>query len=286
MPVQVELRERVYHFLFLRKPKPQHGHAVEYTVELLYVLANCTFLAGSICFFSSDLMVIGAILFLAGSLVFTVLSALNVCEQRAYQAHYESDAQLLSAGAAGPSSEQGTAERLLENGCYFLGSIAFVAGSMLYVHRFYAEVKDEQIGAWLFVWGSVVFTIASYANALGMPYVFSQQHWRGMTVRFPLEVKRRAYRLAATALCCAQLGSVCFVTDSYLYRPALATKCAEHDDNEVCVSSMPQGTLLYVVGSALYLVQSFLNLAACVVKDRASASARQSPGTGDEKGDA
>ena len=133
MPVQVELRERVYHFLFLRKPKPQHGHAVEYTVELLYVLANCTFLAGSICFFSSDLMVIGAILFLAGSLVFTVLSALNVCEQRAYQAHYESDAQLLSAGAAGPSSEQGTAERLLENGCYFLGSIAFVAGSPLRV---------------------------------------------------------------------------------------------------------------------------------------------------------
>ena len=250
------------------------------------MLANCTFLAGSICFFSSDLMVIGAILFLAGSLVFTVLSALNVCEQRAYQAHYESDAQLLSAGAAGPSSEQGTAERLLENGCYFLGSIAFVAGSMLYVHRFYAEVKDEQIGAWLFVWGSVVFTIASYANALGMPYIFSQQHWRGMTIRFPVEVKRLAYRLAATALCCAQLGSVCFVTGSYLYRPALATKCAEHDDNEVCVSSMPQGTLLYVVGSALYLVQSFLNLAACVVKDRASASARQSPGTGDEKGDA
>ena len=145
-------------------------------MELLYVLANCTFLAGSICFFDSDMMVIGAMLFLAGSVVFTVLSALNVCEQRAYQAHYESDAQLLNAGAAGPSSEQGTAERLLENGCYFLGSIAFVAGSMLYVHRFYAEVKDEQIGAWLFVWGSVVFTIASYANALGMPYIFSQQH--------------------------------------------------------------------------------------------------------------
>ena len=183
MPVQVELRERLYHFLVSPSPKPQHGHFTEYTVEVSYVLANMLFLAGSVCFLREKTMVIGAALFFGGSIIFTVLSGLNVLEQHAYRVHLESDTKLLQDQHR--PSERATPERLLENGCYFLSSVAFVFGSLLYIHRFYYKVKDEQIGAWLFVTGSVGYTLASYFNALGMPYMLvAYPH-------FPFEVRAR-----------------------------------------------------------------------------------------------
>lgn len=276
MPVQVELRQRLFHFCVGRSPKPQHGHGTEYAVELSFILANLLFVAGSICFFDSETRYVGALCFLAGSGIFAVLAAVNMLEQQAFRAHFVSEHQLLGAPEAGEHA----LPRALENGCYFVASLLFVLGSLLYVHRFYYEVKDEEIGAWLFIWGSLGYALASYFNALDIPHVFAkEQHWRGLDVNFPPEVTRAAYRLAAVALCCTQIGSICFVTGSYLYRPALATKCAEHDDDEVCVSSLPQGTWLYTIGSVLFLVQSFLNLRACVLKDRASAAAQAQKGS-------
>ena len=284
MPVQIELRARLFHWLISPSPKPEHGHYIEYTFELATVFANVLFLLGSACFLGGA-HVVGACLFFCGSLVLTVLSALNVLEQRAYRSHRAaSDAKLLllQPDDERRRAEQAAAGRLLENACYCASGAVFTLGSLLYVHRFYHRVEDERIGSWLFVAGSVGYTFATFFNALGLPYMHVA------CPHFPFGVARAAYRCAATALCCAQLGSVCFVTGSYLFRPALATQCAERDgaDTLPCTSSLRQGELLYVLGSLLFVVQSCLNVCACAVKDRASAMAKQgAAGAESERGD-
>ena len=274
MPVQIELRARLFH-CFSPSPKPQHGHRIEYTFELAAVFANLLFLAGSGCFLVAA-RVVGAGLFFCGSVVLTVLSALNVLEQRAYRSHRAaSDAKvlLLQPDDARRRAERAAAERLLENACYCASGVVFTLGSLLYVHRFYYRVENEQIGSWLFVAGSVGYTLASFFNALSLPYM----HVSDAVPRVPLEAARAAHRLAAAALCLSQLGSVCFVTGSYLFRPALATQCAERDGADAlpCASSLRQGELLYVLGSGLFVAQACLNVCACAVKDRASAAAKE-----------
>ena len=282
MPVQVELRARLFHY-FSPSPKPQHGHRIEYTFELAAVFANLLFLAGSGCFLVAA-RVVGAGLFFCGSVVLTVLSALNVLEQRAYRSHRAaSDAKvlLLQPDDARRRAERAAAERLLENACYCASGVVFTLGSLLYVHRFYYRVENEQIGSWLFVAGSVGYTLASFFNALGLPY---------MHVATPCRACRSGARrapAAAAALCLSQLGSVCFVTGSYLFRPALATQCAERDGADAlpCASSLRQGELLYVLGSGLFVAQACLNVCACAVKDRASAAAKEGAAESEGGGD-
>ena len=147
MPVQIELRARLFHWLISPSPKPEHGHYIEYTFELATVFANVLFLLGSACFLGGA-HVVGACLFFCGSLVLTVLSALNVLEQRAYRSHRAaSDAKLLllQPDDERRRAEQAAAGRLLENACYCASGAVFTLGSLLYVHRFYHRVEEAMV---------------------------------------------------------------------------------------------------------------------------------------------
>ena len=63
-----------------------------------------------------------------------------------------------------------------------------------------------------------------------------------------------------------QLGAVCFVVGSVLYRPAFENKCAGVDAETSWNDSMNNGTIIYVVGSLFFLAESVLGLAAAVLK--------------------
>ena len=275
MPVAVELRERIYHIFCANSPKPVHGHSTEFLAEAASIVANAMFVGGSVMFFNSSTMVFGAELFLVGSCIFVLLSGVNVYEQRAYDSFSEGTLaeKILPSASVRQRRAPGTSnERFLENLCYCVASLVFAIASVFYIHRFRDLVEDEEIGSWMFVAGSLGFALASFFNALGIH--------RDDESGLPPDVALRAYNLATLALACTQLGSICFVTGSYLYRPALETDCAHRDDDAVCISTLDQGTWLYVIGSCLYLAQSCLNLFSVVLKTRAvqeAAAEKQGP---------
>lgn len=286
MPVNVETRPRVYHSLVLQNHTPQHGHHVEYSVELCFVAANSMFLAGSALFLSAETTVLGAELFLIGSIIFVILSWVNMREQRAYDDFsFTEMSEKLVLGAhllpesvdANPLQRIGSVERVLENVCYMFGSLCFALGSSLYIHRFMRIKEDEEWGSWLFVVGSISFVLATFFNGLGMTAAY-------LDPSLPPSIAVTAYHLAATGLCCTQLASVFFCVGSFLYRPGLDTECNERDDN-VCVSASLEGTWLYILGSLLYLAQSCLNIVSARLKHRAQASAQLGQFASDEDDD-
>ena len=246
-----------------------HSPHAEYVIDVCFVCANLLFVWGSLCFFSERTTALGAGLFLVGSLAFVGLTGLTVVEQRFLEAR-----GARGAAAAMPRDARRSPYEAAENLCYFVSALVFAGASTLYLHGYVskaARIRGEEMGAWSFVAGSVGFMLASFVNALGLASAAASA-----AARAPLAARatappaaRATAALAALALGCTQFGSVCFVTGSFLYRPALTTHCdtAALDDEEPCVSAYNEGTALYLVGSLLFLLQSAVHLLSTAIKN-------------------
>merc|ERR1740127_418505 len=82
------------------------------------------------------------------------------------------------------------------------------------------------------------------------------------------EVGKKRYWLTVWALFCSLIGGVFFVTGSYLFRLNFKTKCKEFLPDELvpgsqpqwCVGITDQGTIMFIIGSCFYVIQSTLNM--------------------------
>ena len=137
------------------------------------------------------------------------------------------------------------------------------------IDRFGEAEVEEEWGATLFIAGSVAYTLASFFNALTLlPSTLGDSEASAETAVL-------AFRLGVAKLMCTQLGSVCFVAGSFLYRPALQTDCGHRDDDSMCASAIVQGTWLYIAGAGLFLLQSLLQLTSACVADLSSPRQRR-----------
>ena len=278
MPVNVETRPRVYHSLVLQNHTPQHGHHVEYSVELCFVAANSMFLAGSALFLSAETTVLGAELFLIGSIIFVILSWVNMREQRAYDDFsFTEMSEKLVLGAhllpesvdANPLQRIGSVERVLENVCYMFGSLCFALGSSLYIHRF-MRIKEVsavvgcgcRLWLWWWWWGRVEPRGYIYGGGHAQPRTHS---------------RRLLARIVACALYVAA-GSM-LRTDSCTHRasedpeqPAIHSSALSLTEMRFLTplpSSSPLlhifsqdeewGSWLFVVGSISFVLATFFN---------------------------
>ena len=129
-------------------------------------------------------------------------------------------------------------------------------------------LKKITWGVVAFIAGSLCFSLASFFNAISLAI---EGRVTGM----------RAFDLAAAALCCSQLGSVCFVGGSLLYQPGLDTDCGARDDDGGCINNIQQGTYLYLAGSVFYVLQSLLKVALVFAKTSQAVGGDATPAPGD-----
>jgi len=218
---------------------PQMGTNVYicYVIELLDLLANAVFVAGSVCFLprfehSMDVFLLGCGLFIAGSVLYcciTLYTLLEVLYHTGYSWAFE------------------TVEHIL----YLMGSVLYLVGTVMYwpseVHRYhltwlaqhlslgvYFNIFSTQFeGTILFMVGSVLFAFAAFVNGLS----------------------QRSFDSTANRLltCITSLylgGSVLFVMGSGAMLPEM--NCGDEMTHV--------GAILFVIGSALFLFASFVSM--------------------------
>ena len=254
---QVKLRPRRYARLLRAKSARdlnRHGHASEYAIHAISIICNLAFVFGSFCFFSMMPWwgsKIGAHCFLGGALVMGATSFVGVLEHRAHLREKESYRD---------AAAYDQLKLFFEEICYMLGSAFFVVGSIFYEPRFENTLdtaKEEHVfsqwGATTFVVGSAFYVLASYLNAISIAH-------EGVLTKAATERDGRG--LIQLSLFCTQFGSVLFFAGSFLYQAKL-DECTTGMAPRIPVD---QGSLMYVSGSACYLIQSLLSLALTVRK--------------------
>jgi len=209
-----------------------------FLVEALDILVGVVFFFGSICFlpaYGSDLRT-----FLLGCLLFIVGGALHLC------------LSLFTLWEAWKS--RGWCPEAKEHAFYLLGSLLFLAGTVLYwpeeaKHTHVEWMKGLSLGVYfnlftpefegtlLFILGSLLFAMAALVNGLNS-YAFSQaSHSLGSRLL-----------LATTLLYMA--GSLLFVLGSVAFLPNLGW--GEHMETF--------GASCFVAGSALYVFGGLASL--------------------------
>merc|ERR1719265_613614 len=102
-------------------------------------------------------------------------------------------------------------------------------------------------------------------------------HYDPMVSSLPKWHYRMCYKLHLVALFCAITGGPLFVAGSFFYAPSLANTCAGKDHVGVgyCRSSGDFGTQLYIIGSALFVLQAVLILISSVLSHKGTIEKEQ-----------
>jgi len=256
--------------------KPAHGHFLEYAMSVINILVQVGFLVGSYLFMSSeesDLM-IGDTLFIVGSVITFVFAFYNLIESRAHWMNYY-------------KAEREDRIEFWESAMFFFAGLVFMVGSFFYWPGIYnwfyegetptyindMEESGEAHGARCFITGSVMFLIASMFNAIGLGMNKEEAE------KNPVAVVSHYIHVAA--LFNSQMGSVLFVAGSWMYRPAIGSACpdfsaryeGEAQNGEIvaehaCETTGMFGTKLYIIGSAMYLIEALLNFTNSALKHK------------------
>lgn len=286
-----------------RKPVPILS---QYTVLLLNALASAQFFAGSGFFFTwldSWALYAGDWCFIVGSFITSFVSICAMADHIREMRYFQAEADLARDDGTRDHAQQEQEEKyheLLESLSFVVSSLIFTGGCVLFYPHLFVEKKHqewgEEIGAMFFIAGSFGFVLAAYWMSMAMVKRASLHELP--KVGSP-EYRRR--QILSCELLCSIVGSVLFVTGSFLYRPSYATDCShqalwaaakapngtspphlallrrrsghaflgpappaepEHalsdDFQGLCVNVMNQGTWLYLLGSAIFLVQCSL----------------------------
>jgi len=274
-PMHVAQRPRFFH-LCVTGARPQHGHILEYVMSVTNILVQVGFLWGSYLFLSSDEsdLKFGDTLFIVGSVITFVFALYNLIESRAHWQNYY-------------MAEREDRIEFWESSMFFFAGLIFMIGSFFYWPGIYSwwyagedqslindmEESGEAHGARCFITGSVMFLIASMFNAIGLGMNKQENELN------PIAVVTHYIHVAA--LFNSQMGSVLFVAGSWMYRPAIGSACPDFDPRyegqaqegepvaeHACETTGAFGTKLYIIGSALYLVEALLNFTSSALKHK------------------
>jgi len=229
---------------------PAHSLRREWVVEIVMLAAALMFLAGSFCFFdglSATVLEIGEILFIVASCIYVIVGLVEMSEM---------------CHASEPDEPVLLKSAFHEQMTYLVAATIFNIGCVLFWPGIYGKNKamqaiGEPFAAWCFVTGSLGFVTASFWNAIQLPEAVGSKCW---------------VRLTKLSLYFSIMGGVFFVTGSYLFSLDVGAGCASYKPvklvvgspdtgraGKYCVSVTDQGTVLFIIGSFFYTVQSVLN---------------------------
>lgn len=264
---QVKLRPRnFWHWFSGHYEGLSHGHWSEYVMHFFANACNITFVIGSAFFFTAVPPAwgpkAGSTCFLVASLVMMILTVIGMAEHTMHIRHTNTWQQLKDSSKM---SDRSASEMYLEirefveELCYFMGSLAYAIGSVLFEPIFSTHFNNpdtkqdiEQWAVTMFIVGSAFFVAAAYQNALAIAYegLFTHEAHKGSGGWLNRQIVKMS-------LFSTQFGAVLFFSGSFMYQGKLGA-CFTGMAPRIPVD---QGTLQYVAGSALFLVQSLLALA-------------------------
>mmetsp|Transcript_40655 Transcript_40655/g.73228 ORF Transcript_40655/g.73228 Transcript_40655/m.73228 type:complete len:288 (+) Transcript_40655:70-933(+) len=252
------MRKRVY-----SSSGPQHGHVLEWIQEILGLLCNVAFVIGSVCFFSASetVFAVGCWLFIGGSAVSSILTGHQLYEQLHVMNHHT------------PLLDKERNE-VLETLMFVISSFVFTVGCILFLPSDAMELFEEStgLGATLSIIGSFLLVAAAHFNALSFSADKTDSQKHGVHPRQQGLTKA----LKQIGLGCTLAGAVLFTCGSFMYRPDFDGICIEDgpdkvdSPDKVCAKVADYGTLLYLIGSILFLVQSMMSLSCLYIKQTAS----------------
>lgn len=274
-----------------RDPNP-----TDYVIAFINLGINTMFLIGSFWFLPADAWIVPSYesmpwrippiwwacwLFIVGSLLTCVIAARNI---------YLAVADPVETLHLFQGGEHAREERneFFEACLFFVSGIIFFVGSVLFMpgptkadQWMTLKYEDheqkeygEQWGAYLFIIGSYGFVISGFFNGYGK----SHADW-GMQ-----ESKKKqmmVHLLKKYGLLFVVLGSAFFVVGSFMYRPGLQNSCpnqaelrtesaaAEETEKKMCLETGVYGTLLYIWGSALFVMESVFAIIVLIIKHMA-----------------
>eukprot|EP00416_Gambierdiscus_australes_P026990 CAMPEP_0171060374 /NCGR_PEP_ID=MMETSP0766_2-20121228/3798_1 /TAXON_ID=439317 /ORGANISM="Gambierdiscus australes, Strain CAWD 149" /LENGTH=269 /DNA_ID=CAMNT_0011515947 /DNA_START=115 /DNA_END=924 /DNA_ORIENTATION=- len=249
-------RPKLFHGVIGTGLKPLHGHCLEYLLTLVAVANNLGFLVGSIFFYSrmpTALLETGCFIFIICGIVQVLLSLHALAEARAFTLSGLDDMLHLVG-----MEHRKLRNEFLEQLCFLVAGVVFCVGTFFFMPGAYgrnatAAYHGHEVGARLFVAGSFGFVLASFFNAVQMSADPDHQNLRLSSV------KMHCHYVHAMGLAISQVGSVCFVVGSVLYRPMFEHTSGADD----------LGTNYYVAGSSLYVVESILSFYVLVLRESA-----------------
>lgn len=273
--MHVAARPRYFN-MCLSGAKPQHGHFLEYAMAVINILVQVGFLVGSYLFLSSDEndLKIGDTLFIVGSVITFVFALYALIESRAHWQNYY-------------MAEREDRIEFWESSMFFFAGLVFMVGSFFYwpgIYDWWYEGSDEHTihemeesgeahGARCFIGGSVLFLVASMFNGIGLGMNKDEQEKNPMATV--------CHYIHIAALFNSQMGSVLFVAGSWMYRPVIGAACpdfnvryeGEAQEGEpvaehACETTGAFGTKLYIIGSAMYLIEAILNFTNSALKHK------------------
>jgi len=194
---------------------------------IFYKLGGLTFVVGSIFFFPSlaPLMDVGAWTFFGGSLLYLTVTAHDLIEVGRHR-------------GSRPQREPGDQLELIAAWAYLIGTLLFVAGSLLFL----SFIDRVHAGAWCFITGSLMFVLGAAVNVL----------------QVPVKSRRSDLQLINLTAVTFVTGSVLFTVASIPYLWKVPTPAAGAVLDRFLAAQYLAGSLLFFAGGITNYMRAYL----------------------------
>mmetsp|Transcript_105040 Transcript_105040/g.191857 ORF Transcript_105040/g.191857 Transcript_105040/m.191857 type:complete len:284 (+) Transcript_105040:91-942(+) len=237
------LREKTYSAILNKDAEPQHGHFMEYVIEVLSILTSLMFIVGCYCFESEDTHVYesGCWIFLVACVTGCVTGVFEVTEKL----HHSN------------LDKEHERDEVLESVMFLISHLLFTWGCVYFLPEVTQRFqRSDSWGAWLCITGSFGLCFAVFYTTLTFS---SDPAVQKMLNNLEPSASTKVRQLKKIHMCCLLVGAIFFTAGSFMYRPVFGGECPPHSTNAICVAVADYGTKCYLWGNYVFLVGSLIS---------------------------
>mmetsp|Transcript_105041 Transcript_105041/g.191858 ORF Transcript_105041/g.191858 Transcript_105041/m.191858 type:complete len:284 (+) Transcript_105041:91-942(+) len=237
------LREKTYSAILNKDAEPQHGHFMEYVIEVLSILTSLMFIVGCYCFESEDTHVYesGCWIFLVACVTGCVTGVFEVTEKL----HHSN------------LDKEHERDEVLESVMFLISHTLFTWGTLYFLPEVIGRFQSSASwGSWLCIIGSFGLCFAVFYTTLTFS---SDPAVREMLSKLEPSASTKVRQLKKIHMCCLLVGAIFFTAGSFMYRPVFGGECPPHSTNAICVAVADYGTKCYLWGNYVFLVGSLIS---------------------------
>mmetsp|Transcript_125992 Transcript_125992/g.228662 ORF Transcript_125992/g.228662 Transcript_125992/m.228662 type:complete len:284 (+) Transcript_125992:90-941(+) len=237
------LREKTYSAILNKDAEPQHGHFMEYVIEVLSILTSLMFIVGCYCFESEDTHVYesGCWIFLVACVTGCVTGVFEVTEKL----HHSN------------LDKEHERDEVLESVMFLISHLLFTWGCVYFLPEVTQRFqRSDSWGAWLCITGSFGLCFAVFYTTLTFS---SDPAVQKMLNNLEPSASTKVRQLKKIHMCCLLVGAIFFTAGSFMYRPVFGGECPPHSTNAICMAVADYGTKCYLWGSYVFLVGSLIS---------------------------
>mmetsp|Transcript_141930 Transcript_141930/g.245776 ORF Transcript_141930/g.245776 Transcript_141930/m.245776 type:complete len:279 (+) Transcript_141930:84-920(+) len=236
------MRETSYVAIVNKDAEPQHGHCIEYLMEVLGILISIMYIVGCYCFESEDTHVYesGCWIFLVACVTGCVTGVFEVTEKL----HHSN------------LDKEHERDEVLESVMFLISHFLFTWGCVYFLPEVTQRFqRSDSWGAWLCITGSFGLCFAVFYTTLTFssdPAVLKMLH------NLEPSASEKVRQLMKIQMSLLLVGAILFTVGSFMYRPVFAGECQQGSTNATCMAVQEYGTTCYLWGSYIFLVASLI----------------------------